>query len=307
MRTLRLGSTGSDVAAWQKFLAAKKFKPGAADGVFGSGTEQATRLFQQSQHLDVDGVVGPGTFQAATAMGFQPPAAGTNASGDLAFDTIGGALIYQTPDGSAIYFTGKMDVDADGSPHAYNPSNTGLDNNKNGKDQNGNWVGVLTSLSGAPLKQGPDDPSPGYYISTTSLQDTTRPKSDPHRYVDSEKIPYIVLPGGHLGGATLGDYAVVINLANGKRISAIAADSGPKHKVGEVSIAVARALLGKAGSSPRTGGTDSGIRYVVFPNSGNGFFPASNDDPTLAATLAAIDAVTAPLIANSGAQRAFAA
>lgn len=306
MRTLRLGSTGSDVAAWQKFLTAQKCKPGAADGIFGSGAEQATRLFQQSQDLDADGVVGPGTLQAATALGFKTPSGGANASGDNAIDTIGGTLIYQTADGSALYFTGKMDVDADGSPHAYNSSNTGLDSNKNGKDQNGNWVGILTSLGGTPLKQGPDDPAPGYYISTTSLQDTTRPKSDPLRYVDSEKVPYIVLPGGHLGNATLGDYAVVINLANDKRISAIAADSGPRHKVGEVSIAVAKALLGKAGSSPRTGGTDSGIRYVVFPNSGNDFFPASNDDATLGSTLAAIDAATAPLIASAGAQSAFA-
>ena len=305
MRTLRLGATGSDVAAWQKFLSAQKFKPGPADGIFGAGTELATRLFQQSQDLTGDGVAGPVTQQAATALGFKPPKT-VVASGDNAFDQIGGVPIYQTADGSAIYFTGKMDVDADGSPHAYNADNTGLDSNKNGKDQNGNWVGVLTDTAGKPLKQGPDDPAPGYYISTTSLQDEVRAKSDPYRYVDSEQIPFIVLPGGHLGAAGLGDYAVVINLKNGKMISAIAADSGPKHKVGEASIAVAKALLGNKAASPRTGGTGEGIRYVVFPNSRNSVFPAWNDSATLVATLAGMEAITAPLAAQAGAQTAFA-
>src|SRR5690348_9689562 len=141
MRTLRLGSTGADVAAWQKFLSVQKLKPGPADGIFGAGTELATRLFQQSQNLTADGVAGLGTQEAATALGFQSPKT-VIATGDSAFDQIGGVPIYQTPDGSAVYFTGKMDVDADGSPHAYNADNTGLDSNKNGKDQNGNWVGV---------------------------------------------------------------------------------------------------------------------------------------------------------------------
>lgn len=305
MRTLRLGLNGPDVAAWQKFLASQKLKPGPADGIFGAGTELASRLFQQSQNLTADGIVGSDTQQAAIALGFQPPQT-VVASGDHAFDQIGGVPIYQTPDGSAVYFTGKMDVDADGSPHAYNADNTGLDSNRNGKDQQGNWVGVLTDTAGKPLKQGPDDPAPGYYISTTSLQDETRPKSDPRRYVDSEQIPFIVLPGGQLGSAGLGDYAVVINLKNGKRISAIAADVGPKHKVGEASIAVAKALLGNKLANARTGGTDEGIRYVVFPNSRNGVFPAWNDDATVAATLAAMDAVIAPLVAQAGAQTAFA-
>jgi hypothetical protein len=305
MRTLRLGSTGPDVTGWQKFLSTQKIKIGVVDGIFGSGTENATRAFQQSQNLTADGAVGPATVQAANPLGFQTPQSPATTD-DNGIDHIGGVPIYQTPDGSAIYFTGKMDVDADGSPHAYNSSNTGLDSNKNGKDQNGNWVGVLVDGAGNPLKQGPNDPAPGYYISTTSLQDTTRAKSDPCRYVDSERIPYIVLPGGHLGNATLGDYAIVINLDNGKRISAIAADAGPKHKVGEVSVAVAKALLGAKGASPRTGGTDSGIRYVVFPNSGTGAFPASHDDAALASTLAAIDAATAPRIAQAGAESAFA-
>lgn len=90
-------------------------------------------------------------------------------------------------------------------------------------------------------------------------------------------IPYIVLPGGHLGRASLGDYAMVVNTETGKIVHAIAADSGPKNKVGEASIAVARALLGEAHANPRSGGTDRPIiRYIVFPNSKDHVFPAAD-------------------------------
>src|SRR6266496_2040990 len=105
MRTLRLGSSGADVSAWQQFLTTQHLNLGPADGLFGSGTEHATRAFQEAQNLDDDGVVGPGTQQAAVALGFQTPAANVG-SGAGAIDEIGGVLVYQTGDGSAIYFTG---------------------------------------------------------------------------------------------------------------------------------------------------------------------------------------------------------
>ena len=42
--------------------------------------------------------------------------------------------------------------------------------------------------------QGPGDPAPGYYVSTTSLHDANLPVTDPRRYVDSEQVPYLALP-----------------------------------------------------------------------------------------------------------------
>lgn len=51
--TIRLGSKGRDVEAWQKKIG---FTP--ADGVFGPKTELATKDFQSSHGLDPDGVVG---------------------------------------------------------------------------------------------------------------------------------------------------------------------------------------------------------------------------------------------------------
>jgi len=63
-RTLRYGMTGADVKALQQRLAALKYYPGVADGVFGQYTLEAVWAFQEVQRLTVDGVVGPVTGRA---------------------------------------------------------------------------------------------------------------------------------------------------------------------------------------------------------------------------------------------------
>jgi len=63
-RTLRYGMTGADVKALQQRLAALKYYPGAADGVFGTYTLEAVWAFQEVQRLGVDGIVGPATKYA---------------------------------------------------------------------------------------------------------------------------------------------------------------------------------------------------------------------------------------------------
>jgi len=63
-RTLRLGMKGADVKALQQRLAALKYYPGGADGVFGSNTLEAVWAFQEVQRLGVDGIVGPITAHA---------------------------------------------------------------------------------------------------------------------------------------------------------------------------------------------------------------------------------------------------
>jgi len=63
-RTLRDGMRGSDVKALQQRLAALKYYPGPADGVFGPDTLEAVWAFQEVQHLGVDGIVGPATGRA---------------------------------------------------------------------------------------------------------------------------------------------------------------------------------------------------------------------------------------------------
>ncbi|MBW4522644.1 MAG: glycoside hydrolase family 75 protein [Scytolyngbya sp. HA4215-MV1] len=187
--------------------------------------------------------------------------------------SIGGRKVWRYQNSNIFFYTSKMAVDADGSPHAYHPNNTGLDDNSNARTRSGKWVGVVT-VNGKPVIQTATDPAPGYFVSPTTLVDDKKTDTDPTKYVDSEKIPYIVLPpmlqGGNppdgLRGARLGDLAVVYY--KGKLVNAIFADSGNSDEVGEASIAVAKALGIK--DSPRSGGASSGVTYVVFPRSGMG-------------------------------------
>jgi hypothetical protein len=291
MRTLTLNDKGADVALWQQFLLTQHFDPGTVDGFFGGKTRLATIAFQEQHDLTPDGVVGGGSRAAAQPLGFVvadnlTPDGAVHGEDDI-IDHIGGVPIFEARGGGAVYFTTGMTIDADGAYRAYKVPNQGLDFDDNGKnpcEPTGKWIGVVVDAAGKPLAQGDDDPCPGYLISTTSLQDMTRAKTDPLRYVDSEAVPFIVLPGGHLGRASLGDYALVINTANGKFVHAVAADAGPKHHVGEASIAVAKALLGEKASNPRSGGTEKPvIRYIVFPGSADDRFPSS--DPRTVAVL----------------------
>jgi hypothetical protein len=173
--------------------------------------------------------------------------------------------IWQLPDSHAFFFISGMTIDADGAPNAYGPDDTGLDNLANAGVPT-HWDGIVTDEDGNPLIQGESDPFPGYYISCTSLSDRRKKFTDPTRYVDAAKIPYVVLPNdlADRGGARLGDFAVVMNLRNGRSSYAIYADIGT---MGEGSIALADNL--GIWSDARRGGQSDGILYLVFPGSGN--------------------------------------
>lgn len=170
-----------------------------------------------------------------------------------------------------IFWTAEMTIDADGSPRAYHPqSSKGLDALGNA-GTSGNWWGVAThngKTSGKPVVQRDGDPAPGFYVSTTALADGRKESTDPARYVDSEWIPYVVLPGRHETDARLGDLAVIVNLRNRKHTGTIFADIGPSDHLGEASMAAAEAV--GIDSSPRRGGQSGDVFYLVFPGSGNG-------------------------------------
>lgn len=173
--------------------------------------------------------------------------------------------IWQAPGSEAFFFVSGMTIDADGAPNAYHPDNIGLDDLINAGTPD-HWDGIMTDAQGNPIIQGSNDPYPGYYVSCTSLSDRTKAASDPNRYVDATKIPYIVLPRNvaEQGGARLGDFAYVVNLANGKSSYAIFADVGT---LGEGSVALANNL--GIWSDARQGGRRGGILYLIFPGSGN--------------------------------------
>lgn len=185
--------------------------------------------------------------------------------------TYGYSRVYTIPGGpSGIFFSAGMTINADGSPHAYHPNGAppGLDYLANaGKP--GNWWGIATNSSGQPIVQGPGDPAPGFYVSTTALIDGKKKSGDPARYVDSEKVNFFVLPGGFKQGTKLGDFAVVVKLDSGLYEYAVYADIGPKDHIGEGSIALASAL--GINSNPKNGGVSSGIVYLTFPGSSNGW------------------------------------
>lgn len=63
-RVLREGSSGSDVRALQRRLAALMYYPGAANGHFGASTLEAVWAFQEVNQLPVSGAVGPRTKAA---------------------------------------------------------------------------------------------------------------------------------------------------------------------------------------------------------------------------------------------------
>src|SRR6478672_475871 len=98
--------------------------------------------------------------------------------------------------GAYLSWSSGLAVDADGAPRAYHPdSRRGLDALATaGKP--GNWWGVACDERGIPFLQGADDPAPGFYVSTTALQDSRFPVHSCRRYVNAEAIPYIVLPKG---------------------------------------------------------------------------------------------------------------
>jgi peptidoglycan hydrolase-like protein with peptidoglycan-binding domain len=66
--TLREGSTGVAVRGLQRRLIAAGFGIDDIDGRFGPQTQAAVRAFQERHELDVDGVVGPQTWERLNAL-----------------------------------------------------------------------------------------------------------------------------------------------------------------------------------------------------------------------------------------------
>lgn len=210
-------------------------------------------------------------FLICTALLIHPAAyaQSVNCSRTL-LTTIQNFKVYEHDASGAIMFRAKMAIDADGSPRAYGPNNTGLDWTANA-GQPGNWWGIVTDNNGNPVIQGSSDPYPGMYVSTTSLINSSYSSTNPLRYTNSEAVPFFVLPSAlvQLAGISLGDYGYVYNTVTGQGCYAIFADGGPAGKLGEGSIYLANQV--GVNSNARTGGTTQGIiDYIVFPGSGAG-------------------------------------
>jgi hypothetical protein len=172
-----------------------------------------------------------------------------------------------------------MEIDGDGAngqtggipvyaPKGYTPPSLDFLANAGGP---GNWFGVVTNTGqpdGQPIKQGPNGPAPGAYVSATSYRWPTFARTDPLAYVDAASVPYIVLPSHWRKlavGVVLGCKATVEDTTTGKILKAAGVmDFGPKAKLGEASIACAK-FFGIP-SSPKDGGTTKKrFIYTFFP------------------------------------------
>jgi hypothetical protein len=101
------------------------------------------------------------------------------------------------------------------------------------------------------------------------FQDQTAFHQSDGRPLNSEELPYVVVPGpsgiwNYTGsGIRGGSVAAVIH---GDEVQyAVVGDTGPTKIIGEASYAAARAL--GINPDPATGGAASGVTYVVFTNS----------------------------------------
>lgn len=182
-------------------------------------------------------------------------------------------------DGS-VDFMGEFTVDADGSPRAYGPPGTKPLDYLANAGYPGNWWGIATNSKGVPIIQGPNDPFPGYYVSTTSYKNPGFKHGDPRRELNSEIVPFIVVPLPVIRmvkGIVLGCKAMVIDEGTGLSYEAMVGDAGPATHLGEGSIALAKGL--KLPSNPKNGGSSQRrFRNIFWPGivaPGHRLFPLS--------------------------------
>jgi hypothetical protein len=139
----------------------------------------------------------------------------------------------------------------------------------------GNFYGIATkdgTKTGEPIVQGPNDPAPGFYVSSTALVNPKAKEGTVERYVDSSRFNYVALPPSAMHhGAQKGDFVAAINWKTGAVAGAIFGDVGSDgdDDLGEGSIALAKEL-GVRGS-PKGGGAHEDIVYVVFSGTTQGF------------------------------------
>jgi len=185
--------------------------------------------------------------------------------------------IVQDDDGR-VEFVADADIDADGANGqsgaraAYMLYNAGSELLGNGgMTMRGNkvvgaadWFRDIVILG--PGGQPREFPG-GIIASKTAYRFHAKDRDDPATYVDSETVPYIVVPPliiQRTAGAVLGCHCAATDLRTGTCVTGIVADVGPRTKTGELSIAMARAL--GIPSSPRTGGVEKPvIKYELWP------------------------------------------
>ncbi|WP_434587598.1 glycoside hydrolase family 75 protein [Streptomyces sp. A5-4] len=101
------------------------------------------------------------------------------------------------------------------------------------------------------------------------FQDTTAFQQSDGKPLNSEKLPFVVVPGvsgiwNHRASGIRGG-AVAAVVYRGRVRYAVVGDTGPSRIIGEASYAAARSL--GIDPHPANGGTASGVTYILFKNS----------------------------------------
>jgi hypothetical protein len=187
-----------------------------------------------------------------------------------------------------------MAIDVDGAPNAYGPANKkALDNELNahrGAKKTGAIVGYLTKDNDGktPVVQGPTDPFPGFYVSTSGYQDKRNPNvEDPRRYVNAAEINYTLLgTAAKQAGVKLGDFCTVHSLRTGLTVYAIVGDTG-NSRATEGSLALLQRLDYDV-KDGKSGGEDErkiAVRYFAGTNPDHVFFFHQTEVETRAQSL----------------------
>jgi hypothetical protein len=188
----------------------------------------------------------------------------------------GFSCIITEEDDGRVHFRADADIDADGAngqhgaPAAYKVDDSGTELLANGgmKIVQGKVVCAKSWARSIVILGDDNEPKvfPGGIIaSMTWYRHPGKANDDPAAYVDSETVPYIVVPALVIQkpqGIVRGCKARVT--WQGKSVDCVVADKGPANKIGELSIAAARAV--GLPSSPRTGGTTKpDVHYELWP------------------------------------------
>ncbi|WP_405621633.1 glycoside hydrolase family 75 protein [Streptomyces sp. NBC_00076] len=107
-----------------------------------------------------------------------------------------------------------------------------------------------------------ENTDPWYQDDTAFHQSNGKP-------LKADALPYVVVPSSssiwNYAGAGIKGGGVVAVIYNNKVEYAVVGDTGPTKIIGEASYATAKAL--GIDPDPETGGTDSGVTYILFKNS----------------------------------------
>lgn len=186
--------------------------------------------------------------------------------------------VFEDPREGRVSFTADGDIDADGAngqhgaPAAYRVDDKGTEALANGgmARRNGKVICAHSWARDIVILDDDNEPKvfPGGVIASMSwYRHPGKRADDPEAYVDSETVPYIVVPPliiQRTAGVVRGCRARVTNTRNDQSVDCVVADKGPRNKIGELSIAAARAI--GIPSSPRNGGIEKPVLlYELWP------------------------------------------